>query len=252
MVEDDYQVIAGKRFIKRSGFRKIAVYFGISDRVLSQERTDREDGSFTWRITVEAVAPNSRTCIGVGACDSRERKFAHIEHDVLATAHTRAKSRAISDLVAGGVVSAEEVEAPPSEPEPKPTAAPTTAAPKPEWEVPVTTGVLPGSAGVRQFPLVQGTRALGMLNVLAAGYEASLVPEQPIPAEDPAITNFLVRRVLNTMAAHGFTYSLEKGPDGTLTAILIRGPFEESQIKELQSTAQWAFSKAIVRKLEGG
>lgn len=111
LTDDDYQQIAGKAFIKRSGFRKIGVFFGLSDRILEQERVDREDKSFTWRFVVEARAPNGRTSVGVGMCDSNERKFAHGEHDVYATAHTRAKSRAISDIVAGGAVSAEEMEA---------------------------------------------------------------------------------------------------------------------------------------------
>ena len=111
LTDEDYQTIVGKRYIKRSGFRKIAVYFGLSDRILEQERIDREDGSFSWRIVVEVEAPNGRISTGVGACDSRERNFAHIEHDVYAIAHTRAKSRAISDMVAGGAVSAEEMEA---------------------------------------------------------------------------------------------------------------------------------------------
>jgi len=118
LVDDDYQAIAGKRYIKRSGFRKIAVFFGLSDKILEQERVDRDDDSFTWRIVVEATAPNGRTSIGVGVCDSRERKFAHLEHDVYATAHTRAKSRAISDMVAGGAVSAEEMEAQEDKPAP--------------------------------------------------------------------------------------------------------------------------------------
>ena len=111
LVDDDYQAIAGKRYIKRSGFRKLAVYFGLSDSLLEQERVDRDDKSFTWRIVTMVTAPNGRTSVGVGVCDSTERKFAHLEHDVYATAHTRAKSRAISDMVAGGAVSAEEVEA---------------------------------------------------------------------------------------------------------------------------------------------
>lgn len=112
LVDDDYQTIAGKRFIKRSGFRKIAVFFGISDRLLKEERIDRPDGSFVWKLIVEAVAPNGRTSIGVGACDSMERQnWAHREHDCYSTAHTRAKSRAISDMIAGGLVSAEEIEA---------------------------------------------------------------------------------------------------------------------------------------------
>jgi hypothetical protein len=110
LTEEDYQAIAGNRYIKRSGFRKIAVYFGLSDRILEQERFVRADDSFSWRIVVQVEAPNGRISTGVGACDSRERNFAHIEHDVYAIAHTRAKSRAISDMVAGGAVSAEEME----------------------------------------------------------------------------------------------------------------------------------------------
>ena len=106
----DFQKISGKQFTKKSGFRKIATFFGLSDRITEKQRVDREDGSFMWMITVEASAPNGRVSQGVGICDSRERNFAHVEHDVYATAHTRAKNRAISDMVAGGEVSAEEME----------------------------------------------------------------------------------------------------------------------------------------------
>lgn len=109
--KNDYQKIGSKAFIKRSGFRKIAVAFGLSDRILEEEKYIREDNSFYWRIVVEVKAPNGRINTGVGICDSAERDFAHIEHDVYATSHTRAKSRAISDMVAGGVVSAEELDA---------------------------------------------------------------------------------------------------------------------------------------------
>ncbi len=125
--KDDYQPIGGKFFPKRSAFRKIAVYFGISDRIIEQERVDRDDGSFMWRIVVEARAPNGRVSTGVGICDSRERNFAHVEHDVYATAHTRAKNRAISDMVAGGVVSAEELDAETPTPEQAPVQTPPNA-----------------------------------------------------------------------------------------------------------------------------
>ena len=118
--EHDYQLIVGKQHIKKSGFRKLAVVFNLWDRILEQERTEREDGTFTWRIVVEVQAPNGRICTGVAVCDSRERKFAHVEHDVYATAHTRAKNRGISDMVAGGVVSAEEMLSTPQEETPKP------------------------------------------------------------------------------------------------------------------------------------
>src|ERR1700674_1112033 len=72
-------------------------------------KTVREDGSFVWSFRVRAQAPNGRFTEAVAAGDSRERKFSHIEHDVQATAQTRAKSRAISDLIGAGEVSAEEM-----------------------------------------------------------------------------------------------------------------------------------------------
>lgn len=112
LTKEDYQRIGKGKYIKKSGFRKIAVYFGLSDEILEEEKVEREDGSFYWRIKVKVTAPNGRKSTGVGICDSRERNFAHKEHDVYATAHTRAKNRAISDMVAGGVVSAEEMGAP--------------------------------------------------------------------------------------------------------------------------------------------
>jgi len=114
--DDDYATIQGKPYVKKSGFRKIAVFFGLSDSIISEDRVDREDGTFFWRIKVESRAPNGRTSIGVGICDSQERSFSHIEHDVYATAHTRSKNRAISDMVAGGLVSAEEMGPQPTTP----------------------------------------------------------------------------------------------------------------------------------------
>lgn len=107
--EHDYQLIAGKRFIKKSGFRKLSVVFNLSDEIVEHEKIVREDETFYWRILTKVTAPNGRTSVGVAICDSRERKFAHPKHDVYATCHTRAKNRAISDMVAGGVVSAEEM-----------------------------------------------------------------------------------------------------------------------------------------------
>jgi hypothetical protein len=242
--EDDYQTIAKKRYIKRSGFRKIAVYFGISDRIVKEERIDREDGTFSWRIIVEAVAPNARNCVGVGACDSRERKFAHLEHDVYATAHTRAKSRAISDLVAGGAVSAEEV----SETSPTETAEPepTTERQKCQ-EVPATKDVV-NMPGLRQYPLTDGLKAVGMLNVL--NDEVSIVPEKPLEIEGPkgtTIISFFIPRVIEPLCnKHNFSYTVAKTPDNTrLLHIIITGKLTDDQIKELQAAARWAFAKAV-------
>src|SRR5579872_3665397 len=90
--KSDYQVIQGKNFIKKSGWRKLALVFNISDEVMEKTKETREDGSFVWTFRVRAKAPNGRHTEAVAACDSKERKFSHLEHDVLATAHTRGKS----------------------------------------------------------------------------------------------------------------------------------------------------------------
>lgn len=117
--------------INKSGFRKLAMAFNLSDTIIEQVRTDRTDErhTFFWRITVQVQAPNGRVSTGVAICDSAERTFFHLEHDVYSTAHTRAKNRAISDLIAGGAVSAEEMETESSAGEPQPPPAPSKLKP---------------------------------------------------------------------------------------------------------------------------
>jgi hypothetical protein len=107
----DIAEIQGRTFVKRSGWRKLQSAFAISDRIVSKEREDQGDGHFLWRIEVEAYHQKTgRASTGVGACSTKERKFAHLDHDVFAIAHTRAKNRAISDLIGLGEVSAEEID----------------------------------------------------------------------------------------------------------------------------------------------
>jgi|SRR5579875_398579 len=112
---DDYQEVQGRARIKKSGWRKIAAAFGISDQLLREERREcvgpgPNERYFVWEVAVRAIAPNGRYADAVGACASNERRFAHPDHDVRAVAHTRAKNRAVADLVGGGEVSAEELE----------------------------------------------------------------------------------------------------------------------------------------------
>jgi len=109
--KDDVVIIKEKPFIKRSGWRKFALAFNISDEIVKAEREDLGEGEYVWRLWVRCIAPNGRTSFGVGSCSTREREsFAHEEHDVYAIAHTRAKNRAISDLIGSGEVSAEEIQ----------------------------------------------------------------------------------------------------------------------------------------------
>lgn len=106
--ESDYQMIQGKNCIKKSGWRKIQTAFSISDEIISEKRKEYKD-YFVVEVVTKVTAPNGRFAFGVGSCASNERKFAHVEHDVISTSHTRSKSRAIADLVGGGDVSAEEM-----------------------------------------------------------------------------------------------------------------------------------------------
>lgn len=106
--KSDIATIQNKPFIKRSGWRKLALAFNLSDEIIKAEKEIIGD-EFEWRIWVKAWAPNGRFSTGIGACCSDERDFAHLRHDVYATAHTRAKNRALSDLIGSGEVSWEEL-----------------------------------------------------------------------------------------------------------------------------------------------
>lgn len=145
---DDYQTIQGKRFPKRSALRKLGTAFGVSYAIV--ERTITRDDDFRVvgaEFVVRATAPGGRFSDGWGSCDVREKcdrhypdcvttidpekpnrklctrhcggaeggcdgrkHFSKPEHDIPATAETRAKNRAASELFAMGQVSAEEVD----------------------------------------------------------------------------------------------------------------------------------------------
>jgi hypothetical protein len=108
---NDEVMIKGNRYLKKSYWRKVATFFNLTDEIISADKELLPGGAFVWRVVAKVTAPNGRSAVGIGACSSKERAFAHLDHDVEATAHTRAKNRAISDLVGGGEVSAEEINA---------------------------------------------------------------------------------------------------------------------------------------------
>ena len=125
--ETDYQQIGDKNAKKKSAWRKLATAFNISDEPVTKEIIrDECHRIISAHYEVKAVLPNGRTAYGVGSCsiwdkiskkDEREptpfelrKRFTNAEHDIIGTAHTRAKSRAIADLIGAGEVSAEELE----------------------------------------------------------------------------------------------------------------------------------------------
>jgi hypothetical protein len=114
---DDWQVIPSGRFVKRSGFQKIASGYGVSTEIVT-EQLDRDDKGQPIRAhaVVRATHPNGRFADGSGRCSIDESRFktpggrAKAENDISGTAATRATNRAISNLVGFGQVSAEEVD----------------------------------------------------------------------------------------------------------------------------------------------
>lgn len=136
LVPADFQHIQGKEFPKKSAWRKLAVAFGVTfeirDRVYERDGNRRIERA---EFVVRAVAPNGRYVDGFGACDLYEKccipgcrkggqhkhcaakdgtcpgsvHFSNSQHDVPATASTRAMNRAASDMFGFGAVSAEEI-----------------------------------------------------------------------------------------------------------------------------------------------
>jgi len=110
--ETDYQDIKGKAYKKKSAWRKYARAFNISDEIIEKEIIKNDKGRvIEASFLVKAILPNGRYAEGWGNCSRWEGNKAHPNHDIPTTAHTRAKNRAIADLIGAGEVSAEEIQA---------------------------------------------------------------------------------------------------------------------------------------------
>jgi hypothetical protein len=111
---EDWQKAGRDEFVKKSGWRKIARAFNLSVfKISSGIERDKDGVPLRASAVYRAMAPNGQIQDGDGYCSAGESRFstnkAKLEHDMAATATTRAKNRAISDLVGMGEVSAEEV-----------------------------------------------------------------------------------------------------------------------------------------------
>jgi hypothetical protein len=135
----DVQKIQGRDFLKKAFWRRVATCFGLSLDLVSEQRGHDEAGHLFYSVLYRALAPNGRTMIADGYCSTAEAgRGGWPEHNVRATAHTRAKNRAISDLVGGGEVSAEEMQDEDERPTPRPQPATVRPAPKPVARTTVT------------------------------------------------------------------------------------------------------------------
>ena len=113
----DYQEWTSKRtgtrarFVKKSGWSKIQTFFGVSTEIVKVEKDYDEDGELL--VTVYSRATwrgRSVTETGIYSHDEAvAHKLAPTPANIISTAATRANNRAISRLVGGGEVSAEEM-----------------------------------------------------------------------------------------------------------------------------------------------
>ncbi|MDD2907600.1 MAG: hypothetical protein PHH98_03070 [Candidatus Gracilibacteria bacterium] len=94
----DIYNIKGIKYINKKGYRKIALAFNISTQIINEKRILDGD-NLIYDFTVRASTPMGRYTEASSSCSSNERDFTHLNHDVRATAQTRATNRAISDLL---------------------------------------------------------------------------------------------------------------------------------------------------------
>ena len=110
--ENDTQKISGNDYVKKTGWRKIKTIFNLSQEIIDSKREENIEPKYIrWTYKVRVKAKNGTFADAEMCCDSRE-KFGQgkPEAAVMAMAQTRAFNRAISDLVGGGEVSAEEMD----------------------------------------------------------------------------------------------------------------------------------------------
>ena len=112
VVPSDIQIIKGKQFLKKSYWRKIATFFNLNVDIVEERESvsldqDNKPVDRIYHFTCKATANNGRYAIGVGSCGVVEKDGS--QHNARSTAETRAFNRAVSNLVGGGEVSADEI-----------------------------------------------------------------------------------------------------------------------------------------------
>lgn len=122
LTDSDIVEIQGKPHVKKSGWNKLACFFGASTRTVASKKTHNPDGSYEWEVTVEAYKKNKdgqelynvqRSAL-VSSLEKEKtegmKNSTRKSHDVFASAETRAEGRALAAFFGTGEVSAEEME----------------------------------------------------------------------------------------------------------------------------------------------
>ena len=106
----------GTPHIKRSGWRKLARFFGLSWDIEDIEKLTMEHGGYMYKVRVKVWHPAGASVISEGVATSKDNFFTKggrkeaDEENVLMKAQTVAVNRAISDILGSGEVSGEERE----------------------------------------------------------------------------------------------------------------------------------------------
>jgi len=250
LVTSDYQTISGKNFIKKSGWRKLALVFNISDQIMESSKSVREDGSFVWSFRVRAQAPNGRFTEAVASCDSRERKFSHVEHDVQATAQTRAKSRAISDLIGAGEVSAEEMIA-----DSHPTSAELETDLTEEEKRRALSLIHPASEILHNAPAAKKQFPVNEVPVVGEMKRFEFAVDQvpyAVHEDEPPFSGFFLGKICKSMTERNPScfFELERNGEEQLTAIVWHN-IDEIQQKEIARTLSWSLRKVAENRAAG-
>ena len=120
-----------RSFIKKSGWAKLATYYGISLSMVDERLFHKHDPATCLRVAspdkfgdvkdcgcavvgaryvVRATAPNGRSveAVGLATFNEKRARYTRVEHDLAGKAYTRAVNRAVSSMIGAGEVSAEE------------------------------------------------------------------------------------------------------------------------------------------------
>ena len=115
LTKDDVIKIGERTFIKKPGWNKLSLFFGISTDTIRSARVEHGDGTYTWTVVVTAYKEEYKVTRSA-SCHSIEKKHmdgtkteSRKDADVYAMAETRAVGRACSAFFGTGDVSYEEI-----------------------------------------------------------------------------------------------------------------------------------------------
>jgi len=106
VTEKDIVDIKGRKVAKKSGINKLARFFGVSVEIIKEKQeTFNASGKviLVAKVWARAILPNGQFRVaGAAASSSEKTNWAHMYNDVFTLAETRAKKRAIEEVVGFG------------------------------------------------------------------------------------------------------------------------------------------------------